>query len=252
MFQSSKPGRFNWNCMHNIDFRFTDCSNLQHRCIQHFVLVPIITHVQIYCCIMSENATESLNDHHPELEIVFLCLLMVKNYTSTVETVSGVINQMKVERESFPLFIVVIGGINFKVFAFILHRSFFIDIQRLILAFRTEEHNIVQFISFIPIPNPFIITKGKCFAIGVGVDKNEQFCMEKSISFYLRWLSNCVIWIKNYDTINLFVCSRAKNLIKHVADINCGVMWRNKENPGKLHCSRGNVGKFTRIWTLFL
>ena len=78
-------------------FLLTDCSNLQHRCIYRCVLVPIITHVQIYCCIMNEkNATESLNLSPPW---AWNSVLMVRNYTSTTESVFRVINH----KRSFPL-----------------------------------------------------------------------------------------------------------------------------------------------------
>lgn len=133
---------------------------------------------------------------------------------------------MKDGGESFPLFIVVIGGINSKIFAFILHWSFFVDIQRLILAFRTEEHNIVQFISFILIPNPFIITKEekKSFAIGVSVDKNEQSCMRKKNQYVFIFVGSGIVSFEYKimtQSTYLFASWRGNKLIKHVEEINC-------------------------------
>lgn len=91
-FQWCKQDHFEWKFMNNIDPMMRSIVPIcRFEWISHFVLVPIITHVRIS---MVHYEREECNwvikiYHHPELEIVFLILLMVKNYTSTIQTVFG-------------------------------------------------------------------------------------------------------------------------------------------------------------------
>lgn len=91
------------------------------------------------------------------------------------------------------------------------------NIRGLMFTFNTKQHNIVQFI-FLLFSSKFHLSQQKKM-LHFPFIFIQSFLYGKSISFYLRWLRDCVIWIKNYDTINLLYvlfAEQEKNLIRHV------------------------------------